>query len=542
MRRPGALHPPAGMAVLDGAAQSAARSAVARRVKATMQNVSAATRRPGQAGQSPPVTPLRPSPPSTPTRVQPPAVGAPAAAADPGRGTRRGRDTGPPAEGAPAAATPTTSRGTRQGRGAGPPAEGAPAAAAPTAEDVARMLSQLDHEPAARAEGLDALAQRLTPGQLDEHASALIDKRDKNLLLNLGRLQLLVERRNETDLDTALALLERHCVSDDSPAWQLLPSLPHDREEQEAIRPMLSGRLDRMLELLCGDHVSWPAGRCELGMLVACADPRFGGLSRSDCDFLHDDELPNQRADWTEIPVASSMEMWRQARAVLGVMPKDMPEEEQVKRMKLAIFSPKKDIDVLTTFNQHGGVDGATIASMVSELADAMGVVALSDRLAAGVRGVARAVAAPAAITGSSGTSAAAAPPPQSGTTDPTAAAFARMYAAPPAMHTFFALHPTLPDIAVSCDSQEPEPEEEQHRLRPRGEAWYCGQQCPWHRLLGGYVCGRRPTRRHPDGGDARRRARCRRARCARHRQRRRRAHPSCRRAAAERPSPPGGT
>ena len=394
------------------------------------------------------------------------------------------------------------------------------------------MLSQLDHEPAARAEGLDALAQRLTPGQLDEHASALIDKRDKNLLLNLGRLQLLVERRNETGLDTALALLEQICVSDDSPARQLLPSLPHDREEQEAIRPMLSGRLDRMLELLCGDHVSWPAGRCELGMLVACADPRFGGLSWSDCDFLHDDELPNQRADWTEIPVASSMEMWRQARAVLGVMPKDMPEEEQVKRMKLAIFSPKKDIDVLTTFNQHGGVDGATIASMVSELADTMGVVALSDRLAAGVRGAARAVAAPAATTGSSGTSAASAPPQQSGTTDPTTAAFARMYAAPPAMHTFFALHPTLPDIAVSCDSQEPEPEEEQHRLRPRGEAWYCGQQCPWHRLLGCYACS------------ACHRQRLRRANQRAHEldrgQRGHRSRPCCQRDPPR--SPPGGT
>jgi hypothetical protein len=402
--RPGALHPPDVMAMLD------------RRPPAPTGRVAAVT-----------------TPPATRHAPRKPTVAEYLAA-------RRGETSAstpeqPPAEAAPAAATPTTGRGTRQGRGAGPPAEGAPAAAAPTAEDVATMLSQLDHEPAARAEGLDALAQRLTPGQLDEHASALIDKRDKNLLLNLGRLQLLVERRNETGLDTALALLEQICVSDDSPARQLLPSLPHDREEQEAIRPMLSRRLDRMLELLCGDHVSWPAGRCELGMLVACADPRFGGLSRSDCDFLHDDELSNQRADWTEIPVASSMEMWRQARAVLGVMPKDMPEEEQVKRMKLAIFSPKKDIDVLTTFNQHGGVDGATIASMVSELADTMGVVALSDRLAAGVRGAARAVAAPAAITGSSGTSAAAAPPQQSGTTDPTAVAFARMYAAPPHRH-----------------------------------------------------------------------------------------------------------
>jgi hypothetical protein len=51
-----------------------------------MQNVSAATRRPGQAGQSPPVTPSLPSLTSTPTRVQPPAVGAPAAA-DPATGS-----------------------------------------------------------------------------------------------------------------------------------------------------------------------------------------------------------------------------------------------------------------------------------------------------------------------------------------------------------------------------------------------------------------------------------------------------------------------
>jgi hypothetical protein len=76
--RSGALCGPEEMAVLDGAAQSAARSAVARQVKATMQNVSTATRRPGQAGQSPPVTPSLPSLTSTPTRAQPPAEAAPA--------------------------------------------------------------------------------------------------------------------------------------------------------------------------------------------------------------------------------------------------------------------------------------------------------------------------------------------------------------------------------------------------------------------------------------------------------------------------------
>ena len=76
--RSGALLPPEGMAVTDGAARSAARSAVC-----------AAKRRPGQADQSPLVSPLPPSLSSTPTRAQPPAEGAPAAA-DPatGRGSR----------------------------------------------------------------------------------------------------------------------------------------------------------------------------------------------------------------------------------------------------------------------------------------------------------------------------------------------------------------------------------------------------------------------------------------------------------------------
>ena len=341
------------------------------------------------------------------------------------------------------------------------------------------MLSRLDHEPTARAAGLDALAKQLAPGWLDEHASALIAKGDPNLLLNLGRLQLLVEPSpsDETNLDTALALLEWHCVSDDSPVRELLDFVSCDCEEQEAIRPMLSSRLDRMLELLCSsDNVSWPAGRCELGMLAACADSRYKGLSQHDLHFLHDsDDL-----DWTELPVARSQEGWRQARAVLSGMPAGMPAEEQGKRMGLAIFSPKKDIDVLTTFNEYRR---GTIASMVSELADGIGAAALSDKL---VRAVQRAQSAPRAVTalaataGSSGTSAP--EPPQSGMT-PTAAAFSRMYAASP-MYTLFALHTTLPEIAVACDSQEPEPEE-QHRLCPRGEAC-CGRQCPSHGLLGG--------------------------------------------------------
>jgi len=62
-------------------------------------------------------------------------------------------------------------------------------------------------------------------------------------------------------------------------------------------------------------------------------------------------------------------------------MPNGMPAEEQVKRMNLAVFSPKKDIDVLATFNVHGGIGGGTIASMVAKLADRVGAVALSHNL-----------------------------------------------------------------------------------------------------------------------------------------------------------------
>ena len=317
------------------------------------------------------------------------------------------------------------------------------------------MLSRLDHEPTARAKGLEALAERLVPGWLDEHASALIAKGDKNLLLNLGRLQLLVEPCDETYLKTALALLERGCVYDDSPTQELLGYLSCDCEEHEEHeerrkwRRTLSAHLVRMLDLLCSDEVSWPAGRCQLGRLVAWADPRYKGLRWTDARCLQECD------DWTELPVAPSMEMWRQARAVLSGMPAGMPAEEQVKRMGLAIFSPKKDIDVLTTFNEYRQ---GTIASMVSELADGIGAVALSDKLVRGTffgllgpdkkRGVgagtgpntpigpmpaptvpAPAVAAPAASAGSSGT--VAPQPPQSGM-DPTAAAFSRMYAAPP--------------------------------------------------------------------------------------------------------------
>ena len=96
-RGPGAQLPPAGMAVLDGAAQSAVRSADARQVRDVMRKVvREATSRPGQVGQSPLVSPSLPSLPSTPTRVQPPAEAAPAAATPTtGRGTRRGRDISP---------------------------------------------------------------------------------------------------------------------------------------------------------------------------------------------------------------------------------------------------------------------------------------------------------------------------------------------------------------------------------------------------------------------------------------------------------------
>ena len=82
-RRPGAQLPPADMAVLAGAAQSAVRSADARRVEDVRQKI----RETRALIPNPPVSPGLPSLRSTPTRVQ------------------------PPAEAAPAAATPTTGRG-----------------------------------------------------------------------------------------------------------------------------------------------------------------------------------------------------------------------------------------------------------------------------------------------------------------------------------------------------------------------------------------------------------------------------------------------
>ena len=80
------------MAVLDGAAQSAARSADARRVGAVTQQV----RDTRALRPSSPVSPGLPSLPSTHTRVQPPAEAAPAAATPTaGHGTRRRRDAEP---------------------------------------------------------------------------------------------------------------------------------------------------------------------------------------------------------------------------------------------------------------------------------------------------------------------------------------------------------------------------------------------------------------------------------------------------------------
>ena len=91
-RRPGAQLPPAGMAVLDSAAQSAARSADALRVDAVRQKIRATRAQ----IPNPPVSPGLPSLPSTPTPMQPPAEAAPAAATPTtGRGTRRRRDAEP---------------------------------------------------------------------------------------------------------------------------------------------------------------------------------------------------------------------------------------------------------------------------------------------------------------------------------------------------------------------------------------------------------------------------------------------------------------
>ena len=110
----------------------------------------------------------------------------------------------------------------------------------------------------------EQLSRIIRPCQLEEHANTLIARGDDSLLLNLAQLQLMVGCRHETDLLTALALLERRCTSGGGTAAWLLDFLPDNDD-----RPMLSNHLDRMLVLLCSDKVSWAEGRCELGKLVA---------------------------------------------------------------------------------------------------------------------------------------------------------------------------------------------------------------------------------------------------------------------------------
>ena len=193
------------MAMLDGAAQSAARSAEVRRVSDVMQQVRDAR----ALIPTPPVSPGLPSLSGTPTRTQPPAEAAPAAATPTtGRGSRprdetdeqprrepRPREPPPepmqqpdwikevaakideaaraeeePAEAAPAAATPTTGRGTRRGRD-----EDAPPV-------VARDTSGLDGLPAPR-DSKDA------SGKPYDNAASWVDDRVEKVKALLKKLQ-----------------------------------------------------------------------------------------------------------------------------------------------------------------------------------------------------------------------------------------------------------------------------------------------------------------------------------------------------------------
>jgi hypothetical protein len=183
-----------------------------------------------------------------------------------------------------------------------------------TAWDIRdRLLEIHDYPDDWIPDALEQLSRIIRPCHLDEHVSTLIarsiDDNDDALLLNLAQLLWMVGCRHETDLLTALALLEQCWAC----CWYLEPGVTAgllDFNPDNDDRPMLSNHRNRMLELLCSDKVSWAEGRCALGKLVAYADPRYRDVSMKDSD----DGYSQQR--------------WSQERAVLGAMPEGMLAEE----------------------------------------------------------------------------------------------------------------------------------------------------------------------------------------------------------------------
>jgi len=194
--------------------------------------------------------------------------------------------------------------------------------------------------------------------------------------------------------------------------------------------------LKSALDRLCNGEVSWGYGdgeRQQLGVVVARADPRYEGQCEHDVhdwdcyhgcgEYCRDDEpyeyvepdrsgvehvdeptpvdgaaavpvdgaaavpgasasVPYHKpADEAEL-TAASQRQWTQKRAMFNAMPAGMPAEEQVRRVLLALNYSAETVDALTTFNDYSE---QTVASMLSELAGAVGPDVLGDQLASGV-------------------------------------------------------------------------------------------------------------------------------------------------------------
>ena len=187
--------------------------------------------------------------------------------------------------------------------------------------------------------------------------------------------------------------------------------------------------LEHALNRLCGDgeDVRWGYGdgeRLQLGSAVARTDPRYEGQSEHDAHAwdcyhgwgqYHEEDLDSDACcdvsgvEWIDeatpddgaaaVPhdspfapyhrpaseaelTAASQRRWRQRRAIFDTMPEDMPADEQVQRVSLALDYSAAAVDALNTWNAY---QEGTVASMLSEVAGEVGSEALGHQLASGI-------------------------------------------------------------------------------------------------------------------------------------------------------------
>ena len=151
-----------------------------------------------------------------------------------------------------------------------------------------------------------------------------------------------------------------------------------------------------ILNLLCNGVVAWgfkDLQRLERGLAVARADPRYAGQSDLDIhsweafcktgEYYEGDDGGAQRGPVDECRLtAASQQRWTQKRAMFNAMPAGMPAEEQIQRVSLALSYPAATVDALTTWDAYGE---KTVASMLAEVADAVGHEELGHQLHHGI-------------------------------------------------------------------------------------------------------------------------------------------------------------